>query len=115
MRAVFERLLVPGLVVQAVIVGGGYATGRELSEFFLAQGPLTGLLGLGVTALLFSAVSMLGFELARRQRAFDYRSFCAIFLGRFAFAFELGYFATLLLVLSVVSAAASELLRSMFG
>jgi uncharacterized membrane protein YkvI len=27
------RLIVPGLVIQAVMVGGGYATGRELVEF----------------------------------------------------------------------------------
>jgi uncharacterized membrane protein YkvI len=36
------RYIVPGLVIQAVLVGGGYATGRELVEFFISKGPATG-------------------------------------------------------------------------
>ena len=27
-----QKMLVPGLVIQAVLVGGGYATGREIVE-----------------------------------------------------------------------------------
>lgn len=115
LRNFFERLLVPGLVIQAVIVGGGYATGRELIEFFVSAGPATGLAGMAVTAVLFSAGSMVAFELARLHRAFDYRSFCTIYLGRFALLFELGYFASLLLVLAVVSAAAAKLLAESLG
>ena len=115
MKGLFERYVVPGLVVQAVIVGGGYASGRELVEFFLSHGPATGLAGMAWTALLFSAGGMVAFELARRYRAFDYRSFCKIYLGRFAFLFEIGYFASLVLVLSVVSAAAARLVAETFG
>jgi uncharacterized membrane protein YkvI len=109
------RYLVPGLVIQAVLVGGGYATGRELVEFFISKGPATGLLGLALTALWISAAAVVGFELARQYRAFDYHSFCRIFLGRFWLLFEVGYYALLLLVLSVLSAAAGKLLAQMFG
>jgi uncharacterized membrane protein YkvI len=52
---------------------------------------------------------------ARQYRAFDYRSFCRIFLGRFWVLFEIGYYALLLLVLSVLSSAAGKLLAQMFG
>jgi uncharacterized protein len=109
------RYIVPGLVIQAVLVGGGYATGRELVEFFVSKGPRTGLAGLALTALWFSAASMVSFELARRYCAFDYKSFCRIFLGRFWVLFEIGYYALLLLILSVVSAAAGKLLAQMLG
>jgi uncharacterized membrane protein YkvI len=109
------RYVVPGLVIQAVLVGGGYATGRELVEFFVSKGPATALAGLAFTALFFSAGTMVAFELARRYRAFDYKSFCRIFLGRFWVLFEIGYYALLLLVLSVVSSAAGKLLVQMFG
>jgi uncharacterized membrane protein YkvI len=109
------RYVVPGLVIQAVLVGGGYATGRELVEFFISKGPLTGLAGLALTALWISAGSMVAFELARQYGAFDYRSFCRVFLGRFWVLFEIGYYALLLLVLSVLSAAAAKLLAQMFG
>jgi uncharacterized membrane protein YkvI len=109
------RYVVPGLVIQAVLVGGGYATGRELVEFFISKGPATGLLGLALTALWISAACVVGFELARQYRAFDYHSFCRIFLGRFWPLFEVGYYALLLLVLSVLSAAAGKLLAQMLG
>ena len=33
----------PGLGFKAVVIGGGYATGRELAEFFLPSGPWGGL------------------------------------------------------------------------
>ena len=33
----FKRWLLPGLGVKAVVIGGGYATGRELAEFFLSE------------------------------------------------------------------------------
>jgi uncharacterized membrane protein YkvI len=109
------RYVVPGLVIQAVLVGGGYATGRELVEFFVSKGPATALAGLALTALCFSAGTMVSFELARCYRAFDYKSFSQVFLGRFWVLFEIGYYALLLLVLSVVSSAAGKLLVQMFG
>lgn len=115
MRDFFNRILVPGLVIQAVMVGGGYATGRELVEFFLSKGPVTGLLGMAFTAALFSAGTMIAFELARRFQTFDYQSFNRIYLGRLAILFEIGYLATLLLALSVVSAAAARLVGEALG
>ena len=38
----FKRYLLPGFVFEAAVIGGGYATGRELVEFFLPAGPLGG-------------------------------------------------------------------------
>jgi uncharacterized membrane protein YkvI len=110
-----RKYIIPGLVIQAVLVGGGYATGRELVEFFVSRGPATALAGLALTALFFSAGSMVAFELARQYRTFDYGSFCRVCLGRFWVLFEVGYCALLLLVLSVVSSAAGKLLAEVFG
>ncbi|MES2772187.1 MAG: type II secretion system protein, partial [Pseudomonadota bacterium] len=31
----FQRFLLPGFAFKAVVIGGGYATGRELAEYFL--------------------------------------------------------------------------------
>jgi uncharacterized membrane protein YkvI len=109
------RYIVPGLVIQAVLVGGGYATGRELVEFFVSKGPATAVAGLALTALWISGGAVVSFELARQYRAFDYRSFCRIFLGRFVVLFEIGYYALLLLILSVLASAAGKLLVQMFG
>src|SRR5690606_15444890 len=84
----FQRYLLPGFVFQAAVIAGGYATGRELVEFFLPAGPWGGLLGMAVGMLVWSAVLMASFELARVARAYDYRSFFQVLLGRGWFVFE---------------------------
>ena len=71
----FRRYLLPGLLFQSVVIAGGYGTGRELVEFFLTQGPMGGLLALFGSMVVFSAVSMATYELARIWGAFDYRHF----------------------------------------
>ncbi|GAL11011.1 hypothetical protein JCM19233_1996 [Vibrio astriarenae] len=32
--SLFKRIILPGLMLQSVLISGGYATGRELIEFF---------------------------------------------------------------------------------
>lgn len=111
----FQRYLLPGFVFQAAVIAGGYATGRELVEFFLPAGPWGGLLGMLVSMLVWSAVLMASFELARLARAYDYRSFFRVLLGRGWFVFEIGYFALMIVILAVMGAAAGEIAHSLFG
>ena len=47
----FKRILLPGLALKAFVIGGGYATGRELAEFFLPAGPRGGLMAIALGAL----------------------------------------------------------------
>ena len=42
--------LTPGLVLQSLLVGGGYGTGAEIARYFGRFGLLGGLLALAVTA-----------------------------------------------------------------
>ena len=111
----FQRYLLPGFVFQAAVIAGGYATGRELVEFFLPAGPWGGLLAMAVSMLVWSAVLMVSFELARVARAYDYRSFFKLLLGRGWFVFEIGYFALMIIILAVMGAAAGEIAHSLFG
>jgi len=111
----FQRYLLPGFVFQAAVIAGGYATGRELVEFFLPAGPWGGLLGMVVSMLVWSAVLMVSFELARIARAWDYRAFFKVLLGRGWFAFEIGYFLLMLVIMAVMGAAAGEIAYSLFG
>ena len=111
----FQRYLLPGFVFQAAVIAGGYATGRELVEFFLPAGPWGGLLDMAVSMLVWSVVLMLSFELARLARACDYRAFFRVLLGRGWVAFELGYVLLMLVILAVMGAAAGEIAYSLFG
>ncbi len=114
----FKKLqiyFIPGLVIQSVIVGATYATGREVTEFFLQYGPSSALVGLLISTVLYSLVCMLVFELARRYQVLDYKSFCQVYLGRLWVLFEVGFLYGVMLTLAVVAAASGEILANMLG
>ncbi|MBW2369694.1 MAG: hypothetical protein JRH15_17625 [Deltaproteobacteria bacterium] len=111
----FKKYLLPGFVFQSTIIGGGYATGREIVEFLLPSGPTGGLLAMTVSALIWSVVSAVSFELVRLSGTYDYRTFFKGLLGKFWFTFELSYFVLLILVLAVIGAAAADISESNFG
>ena len=115
MGSVFRRFLLPGLIFQSVIIGGGYGTGRELAEFFLAHGALGGLLGMAVTALCWGVILAIAFEFARITKSYNYRAFFMALLGPFWRVFELVYLLIVLLVLSVLGSAAGEMIAAAFG
>lgn len=110
-----RRYVAPGLVFQSVVIGGGYATGRELVEFFLPSGPIGGVLGILVAGAAFSLVIAVSFEFARVTGAYDYRTFFRRLLGPFWVLFEVAYFLLLILILSVIGSAAGEILAHAFG
>ena len=111
----FQRWLLPAFAFKAVVIGGGYATGRELAEFFLPSGPWGGLLGMAFAGAVWSLVAAVTFLFARAVGAFDYRSFFKALLGRFAIAFEAAYFAILFLILAVFGAAAGAIGTTLFA
>ncbi len=110
-----QRYILPGLAFKAVVIGGGYATGRELAEFFLPSGPSGGLLAILVATLVWSLVCALTFAFAVRFSLLDYRAFFGKLLGRGWFLFELTYFALVLLILSVFAAASGAIGQALFG
>ncbi len=111
----FTIYLLPGFVFQSLVIAGGYATGRELVEFFLRLGPLTGLLGMLITTLVWSTVAAVSFEFTRMTQSYDYRSFFQKLLGKAWFVYEIAYVALLVLVLSVIAAAGGDMMESSFG
>ena len=111
-RTLFNRVFLAGFLLQSIIVGGGYATGRELVEFFLSSGPVGGLLGMLIATILFSIASALCFEFARVTETFNYRSFFGALLGRGWFLYEIVYGVLGLLVLAVIAAAAGEMIAA---
>ena len=78
----FHRWLLPGLAFKGFVIGGGYATGRELAEYFLPSGPQGGLLGLTLAMLAWSAICALTFVFAQSTRSHDYRAFFSQLVGR---------------------------------
>jgi uncharacterized membrane protein YkvI len=106
---IWRIYILPGAVFQAVMIGGGYGTGREIVEFFTRFGALGGLLGLGLAIVCFAALLGVSYEFARVYQAYDYRRFFRALLGRGWIAFEVLYLAMFSLVLAVIAAAAGRL------
>src|SRR3569833_2215770 len=105
----FQRLVLPGLSFKAAVIGGGYATGRELATFFLSSGPRGGLLGMLLATVIFSGVCAVTYLYAIRTNSRDYRTFFGHLLGPFWPVFELIYFLSIILILAAFAAAAGAL------
>ncbi|MBT0669277.1 hypothetical protein HT136_12975 [Novosphingobium profundi] len=111
----FRRFLLPGLAFKAVIIGGGYATGREIAEFFLPSGPWGGLAAMALATAIWSLVAAATFWFAHVLGARDYRHFFEALLGRGWVLFELTYAVFIVLILAVFGAAAGAIVAATLG
>lgn len=111
----FQRFLLPGFAFKAVVIGGGYATGRELAEFFLPHGPTGGVMAILLAMVVWSAICALTFVFAQATQSFDYRSFFKQLLGPLWMAFEIAYLLFIVLILAVFGAAAGAIGEAVFG
>lgn len=112
MSAFWRTYVVPAAVFQSVIVGGGYATGREVVEYVSRHGDSGGLIACGVIAMLFGIVLATSFALAHRLRLTDYRHFLRALLGRGWVVYEVLFVALLVVVIAVVASAMGAVLAS---
>jgi len=107
--------ILPGAVMQSVMIGGAYATGREIAEFFTRFGMGGGSLGLAVTAVCIAVIFALSLDVARKFQVFDYRRFARVLLGRGWFLYELVGVTLIILVVAVIAAASGRILADEFG
>jgi uncharacterized membrane protein YkvI len=115
MSSRFQRFLLPGFAFKAVVIGGGYATGRELAEFFLPSGPWGGIAAMLLAMLIWSIVCVATFLFARLSGARDYLTFVRALLGPGWIAFEVAYLLFVVLILAVFGAAAGAIAEATFG
>lgn len=111
----FEQYLLPGFVYTGIVIGGGYATGRDLVQFFLLHNPAGAALGIAVAAACWGVLLAVCFEFARIHRAYDYRSFFRHLLGPVWWLFEVPFLLMLVIGLAVMGAAAGEIVAGLTG
>lgn len=111
----FKRYVLPGLAFKAVVIGGGYATGREIAEFFLPAGPWGGIAAMALATLIWSVVCATTFLFARASNATEYRTFFKALLGPGWVAFEIAYALFVILILAVFGAAAGAIGAATLG
>ena len=111
----FKRFLLPGFAFKAVVIGGGYATGRELAEYFLPSGPWGGVFGMLLAMACWSIVCSATLLLARATGSYEYGAFFRSLLGPAWFLFDIAYACLVLIMLSVFGAAAGAIGAALFG
>ena len=111
----FQRFLLPGLAFKALVIGGGYATGREVAEFFLPNGPWGGVFAILLATFLFSGGCILTFLFALATRSLDYQSFFKALLGPGWIVWEIVYILFVILILAVYGAAAGAIGTAALG
>jgi uncharacterized membrane protein YkvI len=111
----FKRLWLPAFAFKAVVIGGGYATGRELAQYFLPSGPWGGLKGMFLATVAWSAICILTFLFAVTTGSHDYRTFFRSLLGLAWPLFDAAYVISTITVLSVFGAAAGAIGHAVFG
>jgi uncharacterized membrane protein YkvI len=111
----FQRFLLPGLAFKAVVIGGGYATGRELAEFFLPSGPWGGIAAMVLATLIWCVVCAGTFLFARMSGARDYLTFVRDLLGPGWIVFEAAYALFVIVILAVFGAAAGAIGAATLG
>lgn len=108
------KILLPGIVLQSVLMGGGYATGREIIEYggkFGAYGWVSGLF----TFFTFAVIAVLTFELARIYRIYDYKSILKQIIGKAWSIYDILYVILLFLIISIMASATGEILQQTIG
>jgi uncharacterized membrane protein YkvI len=76
----YAKFILPGVLLQSVLIGGGYATGREIYSYgakFGAMGWIAGLtIGIG-----FALFAFLSFEICRIYHVYDYKNYIKQVIG----------------------------------
>ena len=113
-RLKFQQFLLPGIVFQSVLIGGAYATGREIVQY----GARFGAAGVWSIVAIFAGFSLmcaLAFEFARISGTYDYRTFVRALIGPLWPLFDVLFLAMAILVIAVVGAASGGVVEEIFG
>lgn len=110
----FGKYLVPGILLQSVLIGGGYATGREVISYGAIYGAKGWLAGLA-TLIGFAIMSMLTFEFCRVTRSYDYKDLMKNLLGKFGVLYDLIYIPLSVIILAVMASATGEIVNLTMG
>lgn len=112
--ALGSAILLPAAVLQIIVVGPGFSTGREVVEYAGQSGPL-GLWSILVILVGFAVLCALGYEVARLKGAYNYREFIRVLVGPLWLVFDVVWVAFTVLVTGIVTSGAGEVLSSTFG
>src|SRR5690625_3994551 len=110
----YGRFVLPAVILQSVLMGGGFATGREIVEFGAKYGALGWLGGVGIF-IGFTIMAILMFEFSRKFKVFNYRTMLKELIGPFWFLFDIVYLLLAILIIAIMASATGEILNRTLG
>lgn len=110
----FGKIVLPAIILQSVLIGGGYATGREIVAYGAKYGAAGWLAVVGIW-LGFTVMAVLTFELARTFAVYDYKNFIKQLIGRLWPAFDLLFLVMAVLVIAIMASAAGNIMEQTVG
>jgi uncharacterized membrane protein YkvI len=109
-----SRYVLPGIILQSVLIGGGYATGREIVEYGAKYGAMGWLSGFA-SFIGFSLMAILSFEMVRLFKLYDFKSLLKALIGPFYRLFDVVYIMLMLIIIAVMSSATGAIVEQMTG
>jgi len=110
----YGRYLLPAVIFQSVVMGGGYTTGREVVQYGARFGAL-GVWNIFVIFVGFALIAMLVYEFARVTRSYNYRTFMRRLIGRLWPLFDVLFIAIAILTIAVIGSATGEVGEDILG
>ena len=109
-----SRYVLPGIILQSVLIGGGYATGREIVEYGAKYGAMGWLSGFA-SFIGFSLMAILSFDMVRLFKLYDFKSLLKSLIGPFYRLFDVVYIMLMLIIIAVMSSATGAIVEQMTG
>ncbi|MGH3504593.1 MAG: YkvI family membrane protein [Nocardioidaceae bacterium] len=111
MSGKFARYVLPGIIVQSVLIGGGYSTGREVVQYGARYGAAGWIPGV-VVFIGFFVMAFLMFEVSRVYQAYDYKTLVKTFIGPIWWAFDAAYLFQAVISVGVITAASGSIIST---
>lgn len=110
----FGKYLLPGILLQSVLIGGGYATGREIVSYGAKFGAKGWVAGIGIL-IGFAVVAVLTFEISRLYKTYDYKSMIKVLIGPAWPLFDVAYVLMMILVIAIMASASGSIVEQTTG
>ncbi|QLG28670.1 hypothetical protein HUG10_14445 [Halorarum halophilum] len=114
LRGRFGSIVLPAIILQSLLIGGGYASGREVVAYGAKFGS-AGLLAVLAIFLGFTVMSIVVFDLARTFRTYDYKSYMQAIIWKGWPLFDVLFIVMATVVIAVMASAAGSIMEQTLG
>lgn len=110
----FGSIVLPAIILQSVLIGGGYASGREVVAYGAKFGS-AGLLAVLGIFIGFTGMSVAVFEFSRTFGTYDYKSYMQGIIWKGWPLFDLLFVVMATIVIAVMASAAGNIMEETVG